>query len=101
MRFINSEQKFAVFGSTGMVGSAILRILVKNGYKKILNPTRKELNLLDVNSVESWFKKFKPDVVILCAAKVGGIQANNIHPADSTKKNVETMYHLNVQTLRK
>ena len=89
MNFINSEQKFAVFGSTGMVGSSILRILLKNGYKKILYPTRKELNLLDVNSVESWFNEFKPDVVILCAAKVGGIHANNIHPADFILQNLK------------
>ncbi len=89
MSFINNNQKFAVFGSTGMVGSSIFKILVQNGYKNILNPTRKELNLLDVNSVESWFNKFKPDVVILCAAKVGGIKANSIHPADFILENLK------------
>ena len=56
MSFINSDQKFVVFGSTGMVGSSIFRILKKNGYKKIFCPTRKKLNLLDVIFVESWFK---------------------------------------------
>ena len=89
MSFINPNLKFAVFGSTGMVGSSISRILVKNGYKKILNPNRKELNLLEVNSVESWFDKYKPDVVILCAAKVGGILANNSHPADFILENLK------------
>ena len=89
MCFINPNQKFVVFGSTGMVGSSIFRILVKNGYKNILNPTKKELDLLNVNSVESWFKKFKPDVVILCAAKVGGIHANNVHPADFILENLK------------
>ena len=89
MSFINSEQKFAIFGSTGMVGSSIYRLLLKKGYKRIFNPTRKELNLLDMNSVVSWFKKCKPDVVILCAAKVGGIYANNIHPADFILENLK------------
>ena len=89
MSFINFEKKFAVFGSTGMVGNSIYRLLVKKGYKRIFNPTRKELNLLDINSVLSWFDKFKPDVVILCAAKVGGIHANNIHPADFILENLK------------
>ena len=89
MSFINPEQKFVVFGSSGMVGSSISRILLRNGYIKILNPTRKELNLLDLNSVQSWFNEFKPDVVILCAAKVGGIHANNIYPADFILENLK------------
>ena len=89
MSFINSEQKFVVFGSAGMVGGTIFRILKKKGYKKIFNPTRNELNLLDVSSVESWFNKYKPDVVILCAAKVGGIHANNSYPADFILENLK------------
>ncbi len=104
MGFINSEQKFAVFGSTGMVGSSICRLLQKQGYKRIFKPTRNELNLLDVNSVVSWFDVFKPDVVILCAAKVGGIHANNIHPADFILENlkiqtnvIETSWKFNVK----
>ena len=104
MGFINSEQKFAVFGSTGMVGSSIYRLLLKEGYKRIFNPTRDELNLLDVNSVVSWFNEFKPDVVILCAAKVGGIHANNIYPADFILENlkiqtnvIETSWKFNVK----
>ena len=47
-----------------MVGNSIYRLLVKKGYKRIFNPTR-ELNLLDINSVLSWFDKFKPDVYIV------------------------------------
>ena len=89
MSFLNSELKYALFGSAGMVGSSIYRILTKKGYKKIFNPTRKELNLLDVSSVESWFSEQKPDVVILCAAKVGGIYANNTQPADFILENLK------------
>ena len=104
MGFINSEQKFAVFGSTGMVGSSICRLLQKQGYKRIFKPKRNELNLLDVNSVISWFNEFNPDVVILCAAKVGGIHANNIYPADFILENlkiqtnvIETSWKCNVK----
>ena len=104
MSFINSEQKFAVFGSAGMVGSSIYRLLKKEGYKRVFNPTRNQLNLLDLNSVESWFNEFKPDVVILCAAKVGGINANNIYPADFILENlkiqtnvIETSWKCNVK----
>ena len=89
MSFLNSELKYALFGSAGMVGSSIYRILIKKGYKKIFNPTRKELNLLDLSSVESWFSEQKPDVVILCAAKVGGIYANNTQPADFILENLK------------
>ncbi len=104
MSFINSEQKFAVFGSAGMVGSSIYRLLKKEGYKRVFNPKRNQLNLLDLNSVESWFNEFKPDVVILCAAKVGGINANNIYPADFILENlkiqtnvIETSWKCNVK----
>ena len=71
------DDKIYIAGSTGMAGSAIIRSLKKSGYGKKENrgelfvPTRKELNLLDSNNVNSWFRKNSPDVVILAAAKVG------------------------------
>ena len=89
MNFINTEQKFVVFGSNGMVGSSICRELEINGYKKILSPKKEELNLLDKISVEKWFKEFNPDVVLFCAAKVGGIHANNFYPADFILENLK------------
>ena len=55
-----------------MVGSAIKRTLIKKGYKNLIYPKRKELNLLNFGEVEDWFKKNNPNIVILAAAKVGG-----------------------------
>ena len=73
-----STDRIFVAGSSGMVGSAICRKLkeywkdTKKGNLNLLNPTSKELNLLDFKSTENWFKEKKPDIVILAAAKVGG-----------------------------
>ena len=72
MNLISTDDTIVVFGSTGMAGSAIIRALKRNGYSKILKPTRKELNLLDYLAVRNWFKLAKPDVVVIAAAKVGG-----------------------------
>ena len=89
MELISSNDTFAVFGSNGMAGSAICRALKKNNYKKILRPTRKELDLLVYSQVEDWFKEKKPNVVIIAAAKVGGIYANNSYPADFILQNLK------------
>ena len=83
---IDNKEKFFIAGSSGMVGSAVCRILKKNGYgnKKlggsILTPKRNELDLLNENEVQRWFEKNKPTVVIIAAAKVGGILANTTEP---------------------
>ncbi len=89
MTLIKHNYKFAVFGSNGMVGSSICRSLRKNGYKNILSPLRKELNLLNSSDVDNWFHTNNPDIVILCAAKVGGILANNTYPADFLLENLK------------
>ena len=89
------EDKIYIAGAAGMVGSAIVRSLRKSGYGKkenkgnLLIPGRKELNLLDANHVESWFSKNSPDVVILAAAKVGGILSNLRNPADFILQNLK------------
>ena len=72
-----------------MVGSAIVRKLNQNGYFNLLIPNRKELNLLDNLSVKDWFKRNKPKVVILAAAKVGGILANSKYPGDFILENIK------------
>ena len=72
-----------------MVGSAVKKALYDNGYNKLLFPSHKELDLLAANSVEEWFKKNKPAVVIIAAAKVGGIYANNNFPADFILENLK------------
>lgn len=79
---MNNQSKIAVFGHTGMVGSAIVRNLNKRGYNNIIGKTFLELDLRRQADVESYFDVEKPDYVILAAAKVGGIHANNTYPAE-------------------
>ena len=89
MNLISKNDKIFIAGASGMVGSSLLRILKKNNYHNILKPIRKELDLLNFESVNSWFKKNKPDVVIIAAAKVGGIFANSNFPADFLLENLK------------
>ena len=86
---ISKTQKIFIAGHTGMVGSAIKRFLIKKGYANLLCPSRKELNLLSFHEVENWFKNNKPDIVILAAAKVGGIFANSKYNADFILENLK------------
>ena len=78
-----------------MAGSAICRALQEKGYGDeakggvLLTPTRKELDLLHYEAVELWYGENKPDVVVLAAAKVGGIYANNTYPADFLLENLK------------
>ncbi len=78
---MNKGSKIFVAGHNGMVGSAIYRLLSKEGYYNVLVRSKHELDLLDQNQVESFFLNNRPDYVFICAAKVGGIQANISHPA--------------------
>ena len=74
---MEKEAKIYVAGHRGMVGSAIIRQLEKEGYHNIITRTHKELNLCRQDEVEKFFAEEKPDYVFLAAAKVGGIMANN------------------------
>lgn len=86
---IRSSDRIFVAGHRGMAGSAISRALTAKGYKNHLKATRRELDLTESAAVEEWFKNQKPDVVILAAAKVGGILANNNYPADFILDNLK------------
>ena len=86
---IKLNDKIFIAGHTGMVGSAIKRNLLKKGYRKLLCPSRKDLDLLNYDQVNRWFKNNNPDVVILAAAKVGGIYANNKFSADFILENLK------------
>ena len=92
--FKKSDRIFLA-GSSGMVGSSIKRALLKSGYGShsrggvLFTPTREELDLFDFQKVKSWMLKKKPDVVIIAAAKVGGILANNNYPADFLLQNLK------------
>ena len=71
------DERIYLAGHTGLVGSAILSRLKYFGFKKILTTSRNQLNLLNQNEVCSYLKKQKPKFVIIAAARVGGILANN------------------------
>ena len=76
------NKKIYLAGHTGMVGSAILRELQKRGYKNIVYKNLNELDLKKQCDVEDFFKLYKPEIVIIAAAKVGGILANNTYRAE-------------------
>lgn len=79
---MNKDSKIYIAGHKGLVGSAIHRALANKGYANFLLRTHDELDLTDEKSVRDFFEKEKPDYVILAAAKVGGIMANNTYRAD-------------------
>ena len=85
---MQSNDKIFIAGHNGLVGSAIIRRLEAKGFKNLLTKSHSDLDLTDQALVLKFFKKEKPDFVILAAAKVGGIHANNIYPADFIYDNI-------------
>ena len=92
---IDLSDKIFLAGAKGMVGSSIYRALLAHGYGqnrnggKILNPSREQLNLLNYEELKIWFRENKPTIVIIAAAKVGGILANNNQPAQFILENLK------------
>ena len=90
-----------IAGGTGLAGNAIINSLQKHGYGmeklegKLLSPKRNELNLLDREKVNKWFDINQPNVVIIAAAKVGGIFANDTYPADFLLENLKIQTNVN------
>jgi GDP-L-fucose synthase len=82
------NSRIYIAGHRGLVGSAIHRELSQQGYTNILTRTRAELELLNTNAVNDFFAQEKPEFVVLAAAKVGGILANNNYPADFIRDNL-------------
>ena len=91
---ITSADRIFVAGHRGMAGSAICRALDRSGYQQILTAARSELDLLDSSAVQAWFAKHQPTIVVLAAAKVGGIQANSSYPADFLLENLKIQTHV-------
>jgi len=98
MTLLCQEDKILVAGSNGMVGSSICRILIKNGYnyrkKNLLTISRNELDLRDSKKVSVWFKNNRPEIVIIAAAKVGGILANQNKPVEFLLENLKIQNNL-------
>lgn len=89
MEGLNREKKIYVAGHRGLVGSAFIRGLKKEGFSRIVTRTHHQLDLTRQQDVEEFFRQEKPDYVILAAAKVGGIHANNTYPADFIMENLQ------------
>ncbi len=85
---MNKDSKIYVAGHNGMVGSAIVRRLQKNGYENILCKSHSELDLTNQALTDEFFSDEQPDFVFIAAAKVGGIHANNSFPADFIMENM-------------
>ena len=85
---MEKNAKIFVAGHRGMVGSAIVRALKKEGYENIITRTHKELDLCRQDQVERFFEEEKPDYVFLATAKVGGIIANSTALADFMYENM-------------
>ncbi|MDC0206772.1 GDP-L-fucose synthase [Nitrospinae bacterium] len=85
---INKKDKIFIAGHLGMVGSAIVRDLLKKGYNNLLTRTREELDLLNQKAVFSFLKDEKPSYIFLAAAKVGGIHANDTFRAQFIYENL-------------
>jgi GDP-L-fucose synthase len=100
MRLITPTDRIYVAGHRGMAGSAICRALQRAGYGNpeqggaLLTASRAELDLLDPAAVQRWFHTHQPTVVVLAAAKVGGIAANNAYPADFLLDNLKIQTHV-------
>ena len=94
MKYISKDNKIFIAGHRGMVGSAINRNLKKNGYFNLLTVQRSALDLTDSSSVRNWYKVNKPDVVVIAAAKVGGILANSSFPAQFLLDNLKIQNNL-------
>ena len=87
-RYLHAEQKILIAGARGMVGLALCRQLEKKGYHNLLTPSHAELDYCEQASVRSYLKKQCPDVIVIAAARVGGIYANMTYPADFLYQNL-------------
>ena len=88
-RALDRKKKIYVAGHGGLVGAAMVRCLKKAGFADIVTQSHKELDLTRQAETEAFFKEERPDYVILAAAKVGGIHANDSYPADFIMKNLQ------------
>ena len=91
---INKNSKIYIAGHNGMVGSACHRLLQSKGYKNLIYKTSKELDLRNQIEVNLFFDKYKPNAVIIAAARVGGIHANDVYGYDFLIDNLQIQNNL-------
>lgn len=85
---MQKNAKIYIAGHRGLVGSAIVRLLKSQGFTNLITKTHAQLDLINQSAVQAFFQQKQPDYVILAAAKVGGIYANNTYPADFIYQNM-------------
>ena len=85
---LNKQSKIFLAGHNGMVGSSILKLFLEKGYKNIYTVNKNSLNLINQKKTLNYFKRIKPEFVIIAAARVGGILANKNQKADFIYENL-------------
>ena len=91
---MDQESRIYVAGHRGLVGSAMLRVLVAQGYRNLITPAHSELDLTDQAATRAFFERERPEYVFLAAAKVGGILANDTYPAEFIYQNLAIQTHV-------
>lgn len=91
---MNRSSRIYIAGHRGLVGSAVLRKFQAAGYENLITRTRDELELTSQSAVERFFNQERPEVVIMAAAKVGGILANSTYPADFIRENLQVQTNI-------
>ncbi|MDA7679699.1 GDP-L-fucose synthase [bacterium] len=91
---MNKDSKIYIAGHSGMVGSAVVRKLREESFSNLILKTRKQLDLTNQQLVKSFYKEHQPEYVFICAAKVGGIHANNTYRADFLYENIQIQNNL-------
>ena len=106
MKLIKKTDKIFIAGHKGLVGSEVLNVFREKKYKNIVTVNRKKIDLTNQKKVGNFFKKYKPKAVIICAAKVGGIKANNTFRGEFIYENlmiqnniIHASYKNNVKSL--
>ncbi len=97
---VNLDAKIFVAGHRGLVGSALVRSLRKNGFQNLILRTKSELDLTNQSQTAKFFAAEKPSYVFLAAAKVGGILANNEYPGDFVAQNLQIQTNI-IESARK
>ncbi|MDD9148836.1 GDP-L-fucose synthase [Sporolactobacillus sp. CQH2019] len=91
---MEKDSKIYIAGHHGLVGSNIMKRLREKGYTNVIGRTRQELDLTNQDAVNAFFEAEQPEYVVLAAAKVGGILANNTYPADFIMRNLQIQVHV-------
>lgn len=97
---MNKNSKIYVAGHKGLVGSALVRVLNRQGFSNVIGRTRKELDLTNQSEVNQFFESERPEYVFLAAAKVGGIHANDTYPAEFIFSNLQIQNNIIDATYR-